>query len=363
VHRSRHDSLEDLLRLDRPEFVKCRHLAHSRANVALIRRRSVLSRTHLRAIVRPMNRLVDIDHEMDGGCRPGDRRIAELAARQHGVVARRQLLAMGLRRGAIEHRVARRRLHPLHFGVYAVGHTRLSVSGRWMAAVLACGPAALLSHRCAAHLYSILGTDSARIDVTVTGRSRRGRRGITLHLVRRLHPRDRAVLDGIPVTSTARTLSDLAATPGVDLRRAVDEAERLELFDLGEMEDVLRRSRGRPGIRALKAVLRDYREPLAYIRSDLERLFLDLCRGSGLPLPAVNVFLGDTEVDFLWGNQKLVVELDGYGFHSTRAAFEADRTRDATLQLAGYRVLRITYRRLQRGPEAVLDEVRRLLGL
>ena len=143
------------------------------------------------------------------------------------------------------------------------------------------------------------------------------------------------MFDGIPVTSVARTLLDLAATPGVDLRRALDQAERLELFDLGAVDRMLRRSRGRPGVRALKTVLRDYREPLAYLRSDLERLFLDLCREAGLPLPAVNVFLGDIEVDFLWEQQKLVVELDGYDFHSTRAAFEEDRKRDSSLQLAG----------------------------
>ena len=149
----------------------------------------------------------------------------------------------------------------------------------------------------------------------------------------------------------------------MDLRRALDQAERLGLFDLGKVDRLLRRSRGRPGVRALKVVLRDYREPLAYLRSDLERLFLDLCRQAGLPLPAVNVFLGAIEVDFLWEEQKLIVELDGYRFHSTRAAFEEDRTRDASLQLAGYRVLRITHRRLEREPEAVLDDVRRLLAL
>jgi hypothetical protein len=240
-------------------------------------------------MVRPVNEVVDIGHEIGGECRPVDARIGELAERQHGVVARRQLLAMGLGRGAIEHRVAQRRLHPLYSGVYAVGHTRLSVRGRWMAAVLACGAGALLSHRCAGHLRGILRTASARIDVTVPGRSR-------------------------------------------------------------------------PGVRALKAALHDYREPLAYIRSDLEQLFLDSCREAGLPLPAVNVFLGDKEVDALWKEQKVVVELDGYGSHSSRAAFEEDRARDAALRLAGYRVLRITDRRLEREPQAVFSDVRRLLA-
>jgi hypothetical protein len=309
----------------------------------------------------------DIDHEMHGECRPGgpspgDRKIAELAEGQHGVVARRQLVALGFGRGAIDHRVAGGRLHPLHRGVYAVGHPRLTARGLWMAAVLACGPGALLSHRSAAALWGLQSSAASRIDVTTPGRRGRGRPGIVLHRVGRLHDEDRLSRDGIPVTTVARTLLDLAESVSPDqLGRAFEEAERLRFLDLQALHSVRDRSPGRQGLRALSILLADGREPLE-VRSGLERRFVELCREANLPLPALNTAVAGHEVDALWPRQRLIVELDGYAFHRTRAAFERDPARDLDLQLAGYRVLRITSRRLDRERAAVPAAVQSLLA-
>jgi predicted transcriptional regulator of viral defense system len=154
--------------------------------------------------------------------------IADLADRQHGVVAHRQLVALGIGKAAVQRRARAGRLHRLHRGVYAVGHRRVSAHGHWMAAVLAYGPTALLSHRSAATLWGIRPTSASRADVTVDGRTRHHQHGIVLHLPRHLHPEDRVVRDAIPITSIARTLLDLAPVlqPG-HLRRALNESERL----------------------------------------------------------------------------------------------------------------------------------------
>jgi predicted transcriptional regulator of viral defense system len=309
----------------------------------------------------------DIEHGIHGECRPrgpspSDRKIAELAERQHGVVARRQLMALELGPGAIDHRVACGRLHPVHRGVYAVGHPRLMATGLWMAAVLACGPDALLSHRSAAALWGLQSSAASRIDVTAPGRRGRGRPGIMLHRVGRLQDEDRSSRDGIPVTTVARTLLDLAESVSPrQLGRALEEAERLRLLDLQALHSVRDRSPGRQGLRALSILLADGREPLE-VRSELERRFVELCREANLPLPALNAPVAGHEVDALWLRQRLIVELDGYAFHGTRAAFERDRARDLELQLAGYRVLRVTSRRLDRERPAVAAAVRSLLA-
>ena len=231
-----------------------------------------------------------------------------------------------------------------------------------MAAVLSCGSEALLSHRSAADLWGILPTSSARIDVTAP-RTSSGRPGITLHRPRRVHPEDRAANDRIPVTSIARTLLDLADVVGAHrLGRAVNEAERLQVFDLRAVMRLVARSRGRRGLPLLEAVLSDYRGPPPATRSELERRFLDLCREAGLPRPQVNAFVCGFQVDMVWHEGRLVVELDGYAFHRTRGKFEDDRERDAILQLAAYRVVRFTYRRLEDEPAEVMRIVRSLLS-
>ena len=163
------------------------------------------------------------------------------------------------------------------------------------------------------------------------------------------------------MTTIARTLLDLAeVVPQRHLARAIESAERRSLFDLTAVEQLIARSRGRHGLRPLTAALRDYRPP-EFTRSELERRFLHLCEQAGVPRPAPNLFIAGAEVDMSWPDHRLVVELDGHDSHRTRAAFERDRQRDTALQLAGYRVLRITYRRLQSDPAAVLGAVRSLL--
>jgi hypothetical protein len=202
-----------------------------------------------------------------------------------------------------------------------------------------------------------------RIDVTAVRSSTYRRPGITLHRARDLQAEDSACHEGIPVTSIARTLLDLAeVVPHRRLDRAVEEAERRGLFNLPDVDRLVARNFRRRGATLLRAVLGEYREP-APTRSELERRFLDLCRDAALPPPAVNAFVTGLEVDFVWHDCRLVVELDGHEFHRTRAAFERDRVRDAALQLAGCRVVRLTHRRLTEEPAEVAGTIRSLLGI
>lgn len=305
--------------------------------------------------------LVDPDPHSEGFDRPGHRRIAALATRQGGVVSHEQLLDLGVGRRAIEYRLATGRLHRLYRGVYAVGHRAIAPRGRLTAAILACGRNALLSHRSGGAHWGMLQTSPSVVDVTVPGRARAGQRGIRLHSVRRLDARDRILHEGIPVTTVARTLLDLAEVlPPPELKRAAEAAERMGLFNGRAIDELCGRSPGRRGLRPLRSLLNEGSiEPAT--RSELESRFLDLCRSSELPRPRVNVWIAGLEVDFLWPEQRLVVELDGYAYHRTRAAFERDRERDATLKVAGYEVLRITHRRLSDKPGVVADQLRRLL--
>jgi very-short-patch-repair endonuclease len=289
-----------------------------------------------------------------------DQELAALAARQHGVVARHQLLALGLGRGAIDSRLRSGRLHAVHRGVYAVGHRCLSRRGIWLAAVLACGDGALLSHQCAAALWGLIDPSPPPIDVTAT-RGRPGREGIRLHRAS-VHLRERSARHGIPTTCVARTLLDMAAlTPERLLRRAYKEADRLNLLRPGALEQVCRRSVGHRGLAAIRRLVMEERGGAT--RSALEDLFVALCRRHRLAVPAVNTPLLGFEVDAFWPRQRLVAELDGFAFHRHRAAFERDRARDATLQAAGYRVVRFTHRRLEREPDAVAGELRALLAV
>lgn len=288
--------------------------------------------------------------------------VARLAARQHGVVARRQLDALGVGQDAIEYRLATGALHRIHAGVYAVGHRRLSDRGRWMAAVLAGGEGAVLSHRAAAALWGFRETIASWIDVTVW-RHRGGRRGIVFHGDARAHKSDRALCDGIPVTAVPRTLLDLACElRPTQLTYAFWEAERLNLLDPGELADLLARSAGKRGVRRLRELADRCLPPETFVRSVLERRLLELCRDSGLPLPSLNVALAGFEVDALWNDQRLVAELDGASYHRGAAAFERDRVRDAALQVAGYRVVRFTRQRLEQEAAAVTVTLRLLLA-
>jgi len=200
------------------------------------------------------------------------------------------------------------------------------------------------------------------IHVTVV-RSQRPKSGIVLHQVRRLDDRDRAIShDGIPVTSLARTLLDVAERESNQtLRRAWDEAERLGLLDIAAVRELCARSPGRRGLEPITALIAEMR-PAPHTKRELEAKFFDFCQTQRLPRPACNVLVEGYEVDAFWPAQRLVVELDSWEFHRGRRAFERDRERDAVLQAAGYRVIRITWRRLTRVPEEVASLIRRLMG-
>jgi very-short-patch-repair endonuclease len=291
-----------------------------------------------------------------------DRAIAAVAAAQSGVVTLRQLAACGLQPGAIDYRVATGRLQRLWRGVYAFGHSELRLEGRLLAAVFACGDGAVLSHRSAADDWAILATSRAPIDVTVEGRGTRAtRRGIDLHCVRRLDARDVTVLDGIPITTVPRTLVDLCSVvPPRMVERAFEQAHVLRLIEPGAIEDALSRAAGRRTAALRRLLAAETRRP-TLTRSQLEEAFLALCRRGGLPDPEVNVYLHGYEVDFLWREQRRVIEVDGYMFHSARGAFERDRRKDVDLELAGFPVTRFTHDQVVHEPEDTLERTQRLV--
>jgi hypothetical protein len=291
----------------------------------------------------------------------GDRRIAKLADRQHRVVARWQLVRMGFHPDAIEARVARGRLYRIHQGVYAVGHRKLEWRGVLIAAVLAYGPGAVLSHRSAARLWGIRPNNRRDVDVTVPSRGAHRRPGIQPHSVRHLDPCDVTTIDGIPVTTLPRTLLDLAeVAPKDHVVKALTEAERQQIIDLTALNELLARSPGRRGLKPLREILADaVIEPKT--REEFEHRFAQFCHEAGLPRPNVNTEVEGYEVDVLWPGSKLIVELDSWAFHRHRKAFEDDRERDIVLALAEYRPIRVTWRQLTREPGKLAARLKDLL--
>lgn len=294
---------------------------------------------------------------------PSDIRLAVFAARQHGVVSVAQLREVGLDKHRVAHRVRTGRLHRVHRGVYAVGHPIVSLRGRWMAAVLACGDGAVLSHRSAAALWELLRPMEGPIHVSVPSHNgRKAPAGIRLHRcsslatkpIQSTHQPNEGALDGlvpdslapnplttlrhnIPVTTPARTIDDLHGTVAPRLlRRAIRQAE-LAGYALGA------------------------KVKTDGTRSDLESDFLHLCRRAGLPAPEVNVPIGRWTVDFLWPDHRLAVETDSYRYHRGHIAFEDDRARDLHLRSHGYQVLRFTERQLEREPSAVIADLQNAL--
>jgi hypothetical protein len=289
-----------------------------------------------------------------------DRAVAELATEQWGVVSRAQLARLGLGRGAIDGRLRSGRLRRVHRGVYAIGGAALPREGRHLAAVLACGLGAVLSHVSAAVHWVLLTYDAPRPEVSAPA-SRRAVPGIRLHRTRSLDAQDTTTHRGIPVTTLAKTLLDLAASgPKSHLDHALGQAMRNELYDHAAIEDVLARHHGRPGTKALREATAD--DP-AFTRSALEQRFRAVCRRAGLSQPLSNHVLAALdhepyEVDFYVPTYRLVVEVDGWRDHGTRAAFERDRAKDAALVAAGYTVLRFTWRQLRYDPDTVAARVR-----
>ena len=296
-----------------------------------------------------------------------DDAIFALAARQHGAVTRSQLLAAGLARGMVASRLESGRLRPLHRGVYLLG----SLTGpleperaRAMAAVLACGSGTVLSHRSAAWLWGVLPRPgpAAPVDVTVPNRARTRRPGIRARRSADLPARDTTRLEGVPVTTPARTLRDLSLVVGArDLDRAAARFERRGLIGSTEMRALPARHRGRPGAGLLRAAL-SCGDGMALTRSAAEERFLEIVRRGRLPRPRTNVVVQGHEVDFLWPGEKLVVEVDGFAFHASRRSFEADRRRDAELAAAGMRVVRVTWRQIVEENHATLARVAQALA-
>lgn len=275
------------------------------------------------------------------------------------MVARRQLLAAGLSSSTIGRRVASRHLVPLHHGTYAVGHAHLTDHGRWTAAVLAVGPGALLSHEDAAALHQLRARrNHPRVHVTTTGRAQ-STRDIRVHGARSLDPRDRTTVAGIPTTSVARTLVDLAGVLRPrPLLNAINEAERRNRLDLDAVERALDRAHTRrgPGHARLRAALdRLARIGTQLTESDLEDAVMAVVDAHDLPQPRTAYHLHGFRVDVCWPEHGLVVEADGWEFHKTRRSFEEDRMRANVLQAQGWRVLRFTHRQLTQEPGAVAD--------
>lgn len=298
---------------------------------------------------------------MDGKPLPPGQELAALASRQHGVVSIRQLRSIGYSHSSVEKAVAGGRLHRLHHGVYAVGHTNLSLLGRCLAGVLAAGPASLLSHYSAGWLLGLTSTRPIPVHVT-TPVPRRRRDGIRIHHSRTLLGADRGLERGIPVTSVARTALDLAA--GVrfrTLRRLIRRSEDLEVFDLDDFRSVIARNRGHRGRLPLQRALAIY-EPPRFTRSELEREFLAWVEGAKLPQPVTAFNVGGYELDVYWPELRFAVELDVYATHGSHEPFEEDRRRDEDLKLAGIEVVRITGRRLEREPRQVIERISELLN-
>ncbi len=244
-------------------------------------------------------------------------------------------------------------------GVYAVGHQRLPRHGWLHAAVLAAGPGGALSHHSAGAIWDV--RRSERLEVTVTGR-RRKRKGLTLH-ESALPPDHVTTRDGLPVTTVARTLLDLAEVlDRPRLERVWEAADRLQVLDVRAVERVLVDCPGRRGLRPLRKLLDHHCAGAADTRSDLERAFLVVCAAHGIPAPAVNAAAGGHCVDCTWPGHRLVVEIDSWRYHRARDAFDRDRDRDVDLALAGYVVARFTDRMLDREPSRVAARVRALLA-
>ena len=289
--------------------------------------------------------------------------MALLAGGQHGIVSRGQLLVLGMSRDQVQDRVAGSQLHQIHRGVYAVGHRKLTLKGVWMGAVLAGGSGAGLSHRAALALWDLGRSESGLIDVTVPGRTgRHGPGGVRVHRSKLLQDGDVTEVDGIPVTSLPWTVVDYAAIASRRQVRLVLEALERRLIYIGrELDELLDRTPNRKGVKTVRAAIADIKGPAPWLQSQLEHAFRELIRTSDLPEPETNVLVEGELVDALWRHERVIVELDGFAFHKSRAQFETDRRRDAKLTVAGYRVLRITQHRLQHEPEAVLADLRALL--
>lgn len=287
------------------------------------------------------------------------RRAWELAGRQHGIVARRQLLALGFSKRAIEHRIERGRLHVAAHGVYAVGWPMLTQKRRWMAAILACGEGALLSHRSAAALWEIGTERRGAIDISVARRCELRRPGLWVRGRPALPPRDIVVRDGTPVTSVARTLIDLATElDPLGVERSINEADKHDLIDPESLRAELDGYAGEPGVKPLRGLLD--KRTFRLSDSDLEVLFRPIAMEAGLPLPLSKQVVNGFEVDFFFPDLNLVIETDGLRYHRTPSTQARDARRDRAHVLAGMIPLRFTHYEIKHESPKVRSELRRI---
>jgi hypothetical protein len=289
--------------------------------------------------------------------------IRSLAERQHGVVGHQQLLESGIGKGLIFRRQAGGLLIPLHQGVYAVGRGRLTRQGEWMAAVLACGPGAVLSHFSAGHLWGICGSyGPIEILRRSGGFHPAGHQDVQLHQTRRLEPYEVKMERGIPVAVVERVLLDVAArTYAKQLERMFVAAYKSDELSWPRLGRILRCRRGCSGVGKLRRIALEVDPEALETKSVTEVDFLALCRRWAITAPAANVLVAGHLVDFLWAEQKVVVETDSWSHHGDRIAFEKDRQTDVDLIAAGYDVHRTTYKMLERDPDPFLTNVRKAL--
>lgn len=271
-----------------------------------------------------------------------------------------QLHRLGYTGGTIKEMIKTGRLHPLSRGVYGVGHEAIQRHGQCLSAVISCGEGALLSHRSAAWLWGLTKRFAVPIEVTAAS-PRRNRKEIRVHSAKTLIDSDRVSFEGVPVTTVPRTLLDFAAVDPFFLDRALDNAYRLGLLDLIAIDALISRSRGFRGVARLRTSLEAYRTP-AFLRSGMERRFLQLVDDHGLPRPSMNFFVAGCELDAYWSTERFAVELDTYDYHGSPKAFEEDRIRQENLKLAGIELTRITGARLAREPERVMHRLAHLLS-
>jgi very-short-patch-repair endonuclease len=303
---------------------------------------------------RTVGRIMHNSYPATSGRIDADDVIMDLASRQHGVVARNQLVRAGVPADVLDRRVKKKRLRTVHRGVYLVGPV-VAPHAREMAALLACGGAGVLSHRTASfhwHLQTYPKRPDA-VELSAAGGNRPRVPGVRVYRVRELPADEVTVLDGMPITTVARTLCDLAGVAEQrELEHAFAEALGRGLTDRAELLAAAARGWRRRGVRRLRKLIEN-EEQQAPTRSNAEKRFLELIRRAQLPKPEVNASVGGYRVDFLWGPERFVVEIDGFAFHSSSRKFEGDRRRDAELAAAGVRVVRVTWRQLVREPEAV----------
>jgi very-short-patch-repair endonuclease len=293
---------------------------------------------------------------------PPDQLIAAIAAAQHGRVARTQLLAAGVDRHAIDRRIKRRYLIPRHAGVYLLGHAAPTDLGDETAALLAIGPTGLLSGHSAATLCGLRAGTARPIHVTVPfGRQGPGPDGVIVHRSRTLAPQDATVIRGLPVTSPARTMLDLAATlPDRDVGYILAQGLDKRLLTEPVLADVIRRAGGHHGAQALARAMSRMRGVKVESRKELR--LLELIRAADLPVPETQGAVLGFRADLIWRDLRLVVEVDTFGTHGGRAAFERDRVRDAKLEAAAYTVIRFTDIQIEREPYAVIARLSQVIG-